>query len=142
MPLRLVDGGIPSFEWKKKRVEIPFTEDEILQLRKKVELGELEEEEAFRKKFKLIDDSDANLELYRRILNKIPPMPGRLVICTRKGNELHIHGFYNSDLDLREGFKNSLKTIGGSQMDRFNWLKKLALEDGFHSVSFLLGRDD
>ena len=29
MTLRLVDGGIPSFEWKMKRFEIPFSDDEL-----------------------------------------------------------------------------------------------------------------
>ena len=142
MPLRLVDGGIPSFEWKRKRVENPFTDDEIFELRKKVELGELVEDEAFRKRYKLIDDADANLELYRKILTKIPPMPGKLVICTITDFKFKIHGFYSSDLDLREGFKHSLKTVDGCQIDRFSWLKKLALENGVSSVSFLLGRED
>ena len=29
MTLRLVDGAIPSFEWKMKRFEIPFSDDEL-----------------------------------------------------------------------------------------------------------------
>jgi hypothetical protein len=37
MPLRLVDGGIPSFEWKMKRFEIPFSEEEKMELNKKIE---------------------------------------------------------------------------------------------------------
>jgi hypothetical protein len=42
MALRLVDGGIPSFEWKMKRFEIPFSENELIELKKKVEEGELD----------------------------------------------------------------------------------------------------
>ena len=34
MALRLVDGGIPSFEWKLKRFEIPFSEEELEELKR------------------------------------------------------------------------------------------------------------
>ena len=42
MTLRLVDCGIPSFEWKLKRVEIPMSKEAVEELTRKVEEGKLE----------------------------------------------------------------------------------------------------
>jgi hypothetical protein len=42
MTLRLVDGGIPSFEWKLKRVEIPMSKEALEELTRKVEEGKLD----------------------------------------------------------------------------------------------------
>ena len=79
MVLRLVDGGIPSFEWKMKRVELPFSEVEKTELQLKVER---KEKLAFKKRFVLRDDQEANLERYRKLIRKIPALPGKLVIGT------------------------------------------------------------
>ena len=51
MTLRLVDGGIPTFEWKLKRVEISRSEEELEELKIKIGLGELSEKEAFKRRY-------------------------------------------------------------------------------------------
>jgi hypothetical protein len=140
MPLRLVDGGIPSFEWKMKRFEIPFSEDELTDLKRKVEEGELDEKKAFKKRFEIKDDPDANLELFRKILQKLPNMPGSLVLARTVGNKMIILEVFKSDLDLREEFKNSKKPLNGEECDRYQWLKKITKEDGVGPVRFLIGR--
>jgi len=142
MALRLVDGGIPSFEWKMKRVELPFSEEEKTERQLKVELGELDEKVAFKKRFTLRDDVDANLERYRKLIRKIPSLPGRLVIGTMIAGNFEILGFFTSDTDLREDFRKSSKPVDGAELDRFTWLKKLTKEDGYSSVCFRIGRDD
>ena len=142
MALRLVDGGIPSFEWKMKRVEIPFSEDEKTERQLKVERGELDEKVAFKKRFTLRDDVDANLERYRKLIRKIPSLPGRLVIGTMIAGNFKILGVFTSETDLREDFRKSSKPVDGAEFDRFSWLKKLTKEDGFSSVCFRIGRDD
>ncbi len=140
MPLRLVDGGIPSFEWKMKRFEIPFSEDELTDLKRKVEEGELDEKKAFKKRYEIKDDPDANLELFRKILQKLPNMPGSLVLARTVGNKMIILEVFKSDLDLREEFKNSKKPLNGEECDRYQWLKKITKEDGVGPVRFLIGR--
>ena len=140
MALRLVDGGIPSFEWKMKRFEIPFSENELIELKKKVEEGELDEKRAFKKRYEMKDNPDVNLELYRKILRKLPSMPGNLILAKSSEGKLEIIEVFKSELDLREDFKNSKKQLNGSELDRFNWLKKLTKENGIGSIQFLIGR--
>jgi hypothetical protein len=140
MALRLVDGGIPSFEWKMKRFEIPFSENELVELKKKVEEGELDEKKAFKKRYEMKDNPDVNLELYRKILRKLPSMPGNLILAKSSDGKLEIIEVFKSELDLREDFKNSKKQLNGSELDRFNWLKKLTKENGIGSIQFLIGR--
>jgi hypothetical protein len=140
MALRLVDGGIPSFEWKMKRFEIPFSENELIELKKKVEEGELDEKTAFKKRYQMKDNTDVNLELYRKILRKLPSMSGNLILAKSSGGKLEIIEVFKSELDLREDFKNSKKQLNGGEMDRFNWLKKLTKENGIGSIQFLIGR--
>lgn len=142
MALRLVDGGIPSFEWKMKRVELPFSEEEKAEIQLKVELGELEEKVAFKKRFILRDDLEANLERYRKLIRRIPSLPGKLVIGTVISGNLKVLSVFSSDTDLREEFRRSLKPLDGADLDRFTWLKKLTKEYGYSSVSFLIGRED
>ena len=142
MALRLVDGGIPSFEWKMKRVELPFSEDEKTELQLKVELGELEEKAAFKKRFILRDDLEANLERYRKLIRRIPALPGKLVIGTVIAGNLKVLSDFSSDTDLREEFRRSFKPVDGADLDRFTWLKTLTKEDGYPSVCFLIGRED
>ena len=140
MALRLVDGGIPSFEWKMKRFEIPFSENELIELKKKVEDGELDEKKAFKKRYQMKDNTDLNLELYRKILRKLPSMPGNLILAKFSDGKLEIIEVFKSELDLREDFKNSKKRLNGGEIDRFNWLKKLTKENGIGSIQFLIGR--
>jgi hypothetical protein len=140
MPLRLVDGGIPSFEWKMKRFEIPFSEEEKMELNKRIEEGGLDEKKAFKKRYELKDDPEANLELYRKILQKLPNMPGSLVLARLAAGRLIILEVFKSELDLREEFKNSKKLVNGEEFDRYQWLKKLTKEDGLGPVRFLIGR--
>ncbi len=140
MPLRLVDGGIPSFEWKMKRFEIPFSEEELTELKRKVEEGELDEKKAFKKRYEIKDDPDANLELYRKILQKLPNMPGSLVLARMVGSKMIILEVFTSEIDLREEFKNSRKPVNGEEFDRYRWLRKITKEDGVGPVRFLIGR--
>ena len=140
MALRLVDGGIPSFEWKMKRFEIPFSENELIELKKKVEDGELDEKKAFKKRYQMKDNTDLNLELYRKILRKLPSMSGNLILAKSSEGKLEIIEVFKSELDLREDFKNSKKQLNGGEIDRFNWLKKLTKENGIGSIQFLIGR--
>lgn len=139
MVLRLVDGGIPSFEWKMKRVELPFSEVEKTELQLKVER---KEKVAFKKRYVLRDDKEANLERYRKLIRKIPALPGKLVIGTVIDGNLKVLNVFSSDTDLRDEFRKSLKSIDGVNLDRFTWLKKLTKEDGYSSVCFLIGRED
>lgn len=142
MVLRLVDGGIPSFEWKMKRYELPFSEEEKNELLKRVELGELEEKKAFKKRYELRDDFGSNIDLYRKLIEKIPSRPGKLVIGAMVDGNLKVLAVFTSDFDLREEFRSSLKKVDGVDLDRFSWLKKLTKEVGFSSLRFLLGRTD
>ena len=140
MKLRLVDGGIPSFEWKMKRFEIPFSDDELNELKKRVEEGELDEKKAFKKRYEMKDYPDFNLELYRKILRKLPAMPGNLVLAIVSYRKIEIFEVFKSEFDLREDFKNSKKQLNGEEINRFNWLKNLTKENGINSVQFLIGR--
>jgi len=142
MPLRLIDGGIPSFEWKMKRFELPLSEDEKLELLRKVELGELEEKKALKKKYEMRDDLESNLELYRKLISRIPSMPGKLVIGVMIGGRLKVLSVFSSDFDLREEFKVSRKMVNDEELDRYSWLKRLTKEEGYSSVCFLIGKED
>jgi hypothetical protein len=140
MALKLVDGGIPSFEWKMKRFEIPFSDDELQKLKKRVELGELDEKKAFKKRYVMKDNPDVNIELFRKILRKLPSMPGNLVLIRNFAGKMEIIEVFKSEIDLREDFKNSKKRLNGEQLNRYSWLKKLIKENGISSVQFLIGR--
>ena len=142
MALRLIDGGIPSFEWRSKRIEIQIPEKELEELKEKVERGEIEEKKAFKKRFKLKDDLEKNLELFRKIILKIPPIPGKLIIGSKNGENLKILSVVSSEIDLRDEFKNSKKMIEGIEKDRFSWLKKLTKEDKNGEICFYLGKED
>ena len=142
MALRLVDGGIPSFEWKMKRVELPFSEEEKSELQLKVELGEIEEKVAFKKRFTLTDDVEANLERYRKLIRRIPALPGKLVIGAEMAGSFKVFSVFSSDIDLREDFRKSTKLVDGADLDRFSWFKKLTKEDGYSSICFLIGKED
>jgi hypothetical protein len=142
MVLRLIDGGIPSFEWRFKRVEIEIPENELLELKAKVKSGELEEKKAFKKRFKLIDDLEMNQELFKKIITKIPGIPGKLIIGSKSGENLKILGVVSSEIDLRDEFKRSKKLIEGVEKDRFSWLKKLTKEDKNGEICFFLGKEN
>ena len=86
------------------------------------------------------DNPDVNLELYRKILRKLPSMPGNLILAKFSDGKLEIIEVFKSELDLREDFKNSKKQLNGGEIDRFNWLKKLTKENGIGSIQFLIGR--
>ena len=102
MYLRLVDGGIPTFEWKLKRVEISHSEKEF-------------EKTSTKKKFEYIEDPNSNLDLYRLILRKLPNKPGCLVLTkVDKNNKMIILDVFKSEFDLREEFKYSKKLFIGA----------------------------
>ncbi len=140
MTLRLVDGGIPAFEWKMKRFEIPYTEEEMIELKNKIEEGLLDEKKASKKRYEMKNDTKSSFELYRKILQKLPGAPGNLVLAATTANLMTIIEVFKSDLDLREEFKNSTKKIDGIELDRYQWLKKLTYENGIDSIRFLIGR--
>jgi hypothetical protein len=142
MVVKLVDCGIPSFEWKLKRVEIEILENEMLVLKAKVEKGEMEEKKAFKKRYKLIDDLETNRELFKKIISKIPVIPGKLIIGSKSGENLKILGVVSSEIDLRDEFKRSKKLIEGAEKDRFSWLKKLIKEDKNGEICFFLGKEN
>jgi hypothetical protein len=128
MYLRLVDGGIPTFEWKLKRVEISHSEKEF-------------EKTSTKKKFEYIEDPDSNLDLYRLILRKLPNKPGCLVLTkVDKNNKMIILDVFKSEFDLREEFKYSKKQFIGEEIDRYSWLKQLSKEKGVREIRFLIGK--
>ena len=128
MYLRLVDGGIPTFEWKLKRVEISHSEKEF-------------EKTSTKKKFEYIEDPDSNLDLYRLILRKLPNKPGCLVLTkVDKNNKMIILDVFKSEFDLREEFKYSKKQFIGKEIDRYSWLKQLSKEKGVREIRFLIGK--
>ena len=141
MILRLVDGGIPSFEWKLKRFEILRSEEEINELKLKVDSGELDQKKAFKKKYEYKEDSKMNFELYRKILQKLPNKPGYLVLAkVNENNKMIILEIFKSEIDLREDFKYSKIQSITEEVDRYSWLKNLSKEEGVKEVRFLLGR--
>jgi hypothetical protein len=128
MYLRLVDGGIPTFEWKLKRVEISHSEEEF-------------EKTSTKKKFEYIEDPDSNFDLYRLILRKLPNKPGCLVLTkVDKNNKMIILDVFKSEFDLREEFKYSKKQFIGEEIDRYSWLKQLSKEKGVREIRFLIGK--
>ena len=128
MYLRLVDGGIPTFEFKLKRVEISHSEKEF-------------EKTSTKKKFEYIEDPDSNLDLYRLILRKLPNKPGCLVLTkVDKNNKMIILDVFKSEFDLREEFKYSKKQFIGKEIDRYSWLKQLSKEKGVREIRFLIGK--
>lgn len=141
MILRLVDCGIPTFEWKFKKVEIFYSDEELNELKIKVDLGLLDAKKAFKKRFEYRDAFDVNFNLYRNILQKLPNKPGCLVLVkAKKDSSLEIIEIFKSDIDLREDFKYSKKQMIPTSIDRYAWLKKVALEDDVCEIRFLLGK--
>ncbi len=137
MPLRLVDVGIPTFEWKMKRVECPVSEC------KNDLFNELSEKnQSLRKRYKLRGDKHTNLDRYRKLIRAIPACPGKLIIGSHVGSRLEILGIFSSDLDLREAFKYSSVRFAGSEIGRYEWLKKLTTEERYSSICFLIGKED
>ena len=123
-----------------KRFEIPFSDDELNELKKRVEDEELDEKKAFKKRYEMKDNSDVNLELYRKILKKLPAIPGNLVLAKISDGKMEILEVFKSELDLRIDFKNSKKQINGKETDRFSWLKNLTKKNRISSIQFLIGR--
>jgi hypothetical protein len=141
MILRLVDGGIPSFEWKLKRFEIIRSDEEINELKTKVDSGELDQKSAFKKKYEYKEDSMMNLDLYRKILQKLPNKPGCLVLAkVDKNNKMIILEIFKSEIDLREDFKHSKKQSKAEEIDRYSWLKNLSQEEEIKEVRFLIAK--
>jgi|GEM_PF-4383079 len=124
MALTLVDGGLPAFVWKKKRIEIPFSEAEKQKLQDLFESGLLTLEQLKKKKkYLLQDDTDANLETYRKLIRKIPNTAGRLIIGVSTPTLFKPVSLLKAEFDLRETFKQPIVQQDGSELDRFSWLK-------------------
>lgn len=141
MILRLVDGGIPSFEWKLKRVEIIRSEGKLEELKMKVKTGRMAEKAAFKKQFEFKDDSEVNLNLYRKIIHKLPNKPGCLVLTkVDKFGKMIVLEVFKSDVDVREDFKKSKKIFFESEMDRYSWLKRIIQEETIKEIRFLIGK--
>lgn len=136
MALRLIDVGIPTFEWKTKRVELFFSEEENTANQLQTECGKAKEKDTLKKRFELRDDHKSNLDRYRMLIRKIPTSPGIMVISGMISRKQKTISVIKSDNDLREAFKNSLKKYDGQEIDRFNWLKKLTTEDGYSFICF------
>jgi hypothetical protein len=88
------------------------------------------------------DDLESNLELYRKLISRIPSMPGKLVIGVMIGGRLKVLSVFSSDFDLREEFKVSRKMVNDEELDRYSWLRRLTKEEGYSSVCFLIGKED
>ncbi len=141
MILRLVDGGIPSFEWKLKRVEIVRSEVKLEELKMKVKTGAMAEKAAFKKQFEFKDDSEVNLNLYRKIIHKLPNKPGCLVLAKiDKYGKMIVLEVFKSDVDVREEFKKSKKIFFESEIDRYSWLTRIIQDEAIKEVRFLIGK--
>jgi hypothetical protein len=130
MAVRLVDCGIPNFELKKKRYELQEPNEEVL----------INEESTSKKKKKYAykDDVDGQLELYKKILRKIPSTPGKLMLITGTDSSMKIIEILTSDYNLREDFRTSKKQVEEEEFDRFNWLMHKLRKCDHHSIRFVL----
>ncbi len=130
MAVRLIDCGIPNFELKKKRYE--------LQESNEVALIDEEPTSKKKKKYAYKDDADGQLELYKKILRKIPATPGKLMLISGADPNIKIVEILTSDYNMREDFRTSRKINEGEMFDRFNWLMFKLRNCGHHSIRFVL----
>ena len=130
MAVRLIDCGIPNFELKKKRYELQESNEEVL----------IDEESTSKKKkkYEYKDDADGQLELYKKILRRIPATPGKLMLISGADPNIKIVEILTSDYNMREDFRTSRKIIEGEMFDRFNWLMFKLRNCGHHSIRFVL----
>ena len=138
MALRLVDVGIPTFEWKTKRIACLNFQNENEDFEN---ITNPKEKITSKKRYNRRDDHQLNLQNFRKIISKIPASSGKLVIATKISGEFKILNVFSSDFDLREDFKTSSKLMDGVLLDRFNWLRKLTKESGYSSIIFLLAKE-
>lgn len=133
MAVRLIDCGIPNFELKKKRYELQESNEVVL----------IDEEPTSKKKKKYAykDDADGQLELYKKILRKIPATPGKLMLISGADPNIKIVEILTSDYNLREDFRTSRKKNEEEMFDRFNWLMFKLKDCGHHSIRFVLAFD-
>jgi hypothetical protein len=145
MSIRLVDIGIPSYVKKTKRVEVPYSADEKKTLQQRIDSGEITERKAFPKRFEIEEDTKANLELYKSIINKIPPMPGWLIIRDRFDTQNRLLAQIKTEFDMREEFIRMIKirNIRGTEIElnSYHWLRYLTNEREIVEVCFSLGRE-
>lgn len=142
MAFTLVDGGLPAFVWKKKRIEVPFSEAEKLNLQLQFETGLLTLKQLKqKKKYRLQDNTQANLETYRKLIQKLPKLPGKLVIGLSTDNSFKPLTLLQAEFDLREAFKQPLVLKDGSTIDRFVWLKNLTKGHPNTAVVFFLATE-
>ena len=130
MAVRLIDCGIPNFELKKKRYELQESNEEVL----------IDEESTSKKKkkYEYKDDADGQLEIYKKILRRIPATPGKLMLISGADPNIKIVEILTSDYNMREDFRTSRKIIEGEMFDRFNWLMFKLRNCGHHSIRFVL----
>ncbi len=130
MAVRLVDCGIPNFELKKKRYELQESNEEIL----------VPEELTSKKKKKYAykEDFEGQLALYKKILQKIPTTPGKLMLISGTDSNIKILEILTSDYALREDFRTSKKKVDEVELDRFNWLMFKLKKCDHHSIRFVL----
>jgi hypothetical protein len=133
MAVRLIDCGIPNFELKKKRYELQESNEVVL----------IDEEPTSKKKKKYAykDDADGQLELYKKILRKIPATPGKLMLISGADPNIKIVEILTSDYNMREDFRTSRKKNEEEMFDRFNWLMFKLKDCGHHSIRFVLAFD-
>ncbi|MFN5633192.1 MAG: hypothetical protein ACK49D_00830 [Flavobacteriia bacterium] len=130
MAVRLIDCGIPNFELKKKRYE--------LQESNEVALIDEEPTSKKKKKYAYKDDADGQLEIYKKILRRIPAIPGKLMLISGADPNIKIVEILTSDYNMREDFRTSRKINEGEMFDRFNWLMFKLRNCGHHSIRFVL----
>ena len=130
MAVRMVDCGIPNFELKKKRYELQPSNDEIL----------VQEDDSAKKKKKYAfkDDTEGQLELYKKILRKIPAKSGKLMLITGTDSDFQLLGVLSSEDNLREDFRTSKKVVDGVEYDRFNWLMLKLRTSELRMIRFVL----
>ncbi len=130
MAVRLVDCGIPNFELKKKRYELQELSEEVL----------IPEESTSKKKKKYAyqDDADGQLELYKKILRKIPATPGKLMLISGADSSMKIIEILTSDYNMREDFRTSKKHVEEVDFDRFSWLMYKLRHCDLHLIRFVL----
>lgn len=130
MAVRLIDCGIPNFELKKKRYE--------LQESNEVALIDEEPTSKKKKKYAYKDDADGQLEIYKKILRRIPATPGKLMLISGADPNIKIVEILTSDYNMREDFRTSRKINEGEMFDRFNWLMFKLRNCGHHSIRLCL----
>ncbi len=130
MAVRMVDCGIPNFELKKKRYELQIVDEEIL----------IEEEASSKKKKKYAfkDDVEGQLELYKKVLRKMPAKPGKLMLISGSDSNFKLLEILTSDYNLREDFRTSRKVVDEVEYDRFNWLVYKLRSNDLRMIRFVL----